>query len=397
MSERPSTTSNLANAATGAASALTSVTLHALNGAMHPLRTARVIGRLVHRVVQEPGTAPGVLIQARPGRGEKVRLQLLEYGPDRFGEEELDDVAGALAARDNPAVSWVNVDGLHDLEVLSRLRDHFSLHPLVMEDVVQVGHRAKVEEYEGYLYLVLPMLRFNEEQGTVEAEQVSVILGPTWVLTFQEEQVGDAFEPVRARLRGSHGRIRHRGADYLAYALVDAVVDGYFLILERLGDAVEALDEEVMGDPAPTVLHRIHHLKRELLLLRKSVWPLREALSSFARTESELVSDATQLFARDVYDHAIQVIDTVETLRDLAAGITDLYLSRVGQRTNEVMKVLTIMATIFIPLTFIVGVYGMNFEYMPELRIPWAYPALWALMIGLGGGMTWVFRKRKWL
>lgn len=374
---------------------ITNVTKEALNGAIHPLRSARIVGRVVQRMVQKPGASPSVLVHVGPRMVEKVRLRLFEYDAEKLSERTLEDISEALPTRDNPPVGWLNVDGLHDTELLGELRDHFGIHPVAMEDVVTLGHRAKMEEYEGYILLILPMLSFDEESLTVQTEQLSLILGPRWVLTFQE-RFGDVFEPVRERLRTAHGRIRQRGADYLAYALMDAVVDRYFGILEKLGDAAEELDQRVMENPAPEILHWINHLKKELLLMRRSVWPLREALSSFVRTESDLVTESTQVFARDVYDHAIQIIDTVETLRDLTGGMTDLYLSTMGQRTNEVMKVLTIMASIFIPLTFMAGVYGMNFEFMPELHVPWAYPALWLLMLSVAGGMIWYFRRKGW-
>lgn len=374
---------------------LTNVTKGAFNGALHPLKAVRVAGRLVHKSAQKPGAPPGALVHGGPRKVEAVRLRLFEYDAERLSEKTLQTISEAFPIRDNPPVGWVNVDGLHDTELLAELRDHFDIHVLVMEDVVTFGHRAKMEEYDGYLFFVLPMLTFDEDTLTVQVEQLSLILGPKWVLTFQE-RFGDVFEPVRERLRGAHGRIRQRGADYLAYALMDAVVDRYFGILEKLGDVAEDLDMMVMEMPAPEVLHRINHLKKELLLLRRSIWPLREALNAFARTESAIVTDGTQVFARDVYDHAVQVIDTVETLRDLAGGMTDLYLSSVGQRTNEVMKVLTIMASIFIPLTFMAGIYGMNFDVMPELHVPWAYPVLWLLMLTVAGIMLWYFRKKRW-
>ena len=377
--------SNLANATKGA-----------ISGALHPVKAARVMGRLVRRAGQKPGAAPGVLVHTGRRKMEAARIRLLEYDRERLRGEEPADVAECLSVRDDPGVGWVNVDGLHETDLLATLRDHFGLHLLVMEDVVTVGQRAKVEEYDGYLFVVLPMLSFHEETGSIEVEQLSLILGPTWVLTFQERE-GDVFEPVRDRLRTAYGKIRQRGADYLAYALTDAVVDRYYGILERLGDVAEELDHEVMEDPGPEVMHRINHLKRELLLLRKSVWPLREALGTLVRTESELVTETTQVFLRDVHDHAVQVIDTVEILRDVAGGMMDLYLSTLGQKTNEVMKVLTVMASIFIPLTFIAGIYGMNFQHMPELGQPWAYPALWGVMLVVGGGMVWYFKRKGWL
>ena len=377
------------------ASNITKATKGALHGSLNPLKSARMMGRLIHRRPHKPGAPPGSLIHTGPRRVEKARLRLFEYDAERLSEKTLETISEAFPVRDKPPVGWVNVDGLHESEILGELRDHFGIHLLVMEDVVTLGHRAKMEEHEGYLFLVVPMLTFDEDSLTVQVEQLSLILGPSWVLTFQE-RFGDVFEPVRERLRAAQGRIRQRGADYLAYALVDAVVDRYFGILERLGDIAEELDQRVTEDPGPEIHHRISHLKKELLLLRRSIWPLREALNAFARTESDLVSASTQVFARDVYDHAVQVIDTVETLRDLAGGMTDLYLSSVSQRTNEVMKVLTIMASIFIPLTFMAGIYGMNFDVMPELHVAWAYPVLWLLMLSVAGIMLWYFWKKKW-
>lgn len=375
---------------------ITNLTKGAIGGALHPLRTARLMGRLVQRGGHKPGTAPGVLVSTGRKKVEEVRIRTFEYDGDRLQEAEPKTVEEALPLRDNPPVGWMNLDGLHDPEIMRRIRDHFDLHLLVMEDVVTVGQRAKVEEYDGYIYLAVPMLSFHEETLTVEVEQLSLILGPNWVLTFQERP-GDVFDPVRERLRTAYGRIRHRGADYLAYALLDAVVDRYFGVLERLGDAAEVLELKIMEDPSEALALQVNHLKREFLLLRKLVWPLREIMGSLIRTESPLVTESTQVFLRDVHDHAVQVIDTVETLRDVASSMTDLYVSMLGQRTNDVMKVLTIMASIFIPLTFMAGIYGMNFEFMPELGYPWAYPALWGAMILVAGGMVVYFRKKGWM
>jgi magnesium transporter len=327
---------------------------------------------------------------------DAVRIRIIEYDAEGLREEELSSVAEALPIRDSAPVGWLNVDGLHDPEILREIRDHFGLHLLLMEDVASVGQRAKLDDYEDSIFLSLPMLSFHRESMTLEVEQLSLVLGPGWVLSFQE-RVGDVFDPVRERLRSAHGRIRSRGADYLTYALMDAVVDRYFSILEEFGDAAEELEARVMQEPTPETLLGVNHLKRELLVLRKSIWPLREAVGAFSRTESSLVPEATQVFVRDVHDHVIQIIDTVETLRDLASGMSDLYLSSVAQRTNEVMKVLTIMASVFIPLTFVAGVYGMNFEFMPELGVRWAYPAVMAFMLVVGGSMLWYFKKKKWI
>jgi magnesium transporter len=240
------------------------------------------------------------------------------------------------------------------------------------------------------------MLNFDRETRELKGEQFSLILGKDYVLTFQE-RVGNVFDPVRERLRKARGRIRKMGPDYLAYALMDTIVDRYFTVLENMGEAVESLEEELVTDPTPETLQKIHRLKRELILLRKSVWPLREVISTLERGEFPLIKDATTVFLRDVYDHTIQVVDTIETLRDMVSGMLDVYLSSVSNRMNEVMKVLTIIATIFIPITFIAGIYGMNFKAMPELEWPFGYAFVWALIIIVGGMIIFYFKRKKWL
>jgi magnesium transporter len=363
---------------------------------LDPVHQLRVMGRLIRRRAARPGTPPGTLVLPGPPPEGESRLSLIEYGPDTFREGELESIAAMPALPEPPGVLWLNVDGLHDLDRIRELGERFSIHPLVLEDIVSLGQRPKVEEHEGYLYVVLPMLSLDTDRGTVKDEQVSLILGPSYVLTFQE-RVGDDFDPVRERIRKPGARIRERGADYLAYALVDAVVDHYFAVLEAIGDAAETLEGEVVGRPGRDTMHHLHALKREMLLVRRAVWPVRDMVNHLMRTESPLVGDATRIYLRDVYDHTIRIIDTVEVLRDVVGGTIDLYLSSLSHRTNEVMKTLTVIASIFIPLTFIAGVYGMNFEHMPELAFPWAYPALLALMLGIALGMLWFFRRRGWM
>jgi len=364
--------------------------------ALSPLHGLKVVGRLVRPIHRKPGTAPGTLIHTGLRRVDRVRISFMDYDADGLREREVESVERCFPLRDLPTTSWIDVVGLHDVEVVGRLGEHFGLHPLVQEDVVHVGQRPKVEEYDGHLYVVLRMLSFDAESGQVRDEQLSLVLGERYVVSFQEVP-GDVFDPVRERIRAGKGRLRSRGSDYLTYALMDAVVDGYYGVLERIGDRIEQLDREVMEDPDESTLHRIHELKRESLVIRKAVWPLRDVLGHLVRSDAELIREETRLYLRDVYDHAVQVLDTVETLRDLASSLTDLYLSSVGQRTNEVMKVLTIMASIFIPLTFLAGIYGMNFERMPELSLPWAYPVLLGVMAVLAGGMVWYFYRKGWL
>ncbi len=362
------------------------------------LKIARGLGglrSLGQRGKKKPGSSPGTIVHTGEQKIEQVRISFIDYDPAELRERRMDRIEECFPLRDRQTVTWINVDGLHDVALIESLGRHFGLHPLVLEDIAAVNQRPKMEEYDDYLYVVLHMLALDDERKHVLHEQLSLVLGPNFVLTFQE-RIGDVFDPVRERLRSAKGRIRTRGADYLAYALIDAVVDSYFTLLEKIGDHVDVLDETVMKAPTEATLHRIHELKREMLYMRRAVWPVREVAAQLYRTEHPLIHDETKVFLRDVYDHGVQALDTVETLRDLTAGLTDLYLSSVGQRQNEVMKVLTIMASIFIPLTFLAGVYGMNFKFMPELEIPWAYPALLAVMAAVAVGMTWYFKRRGW-
>jgi magnesium transporter len=352
--------------------------------------------RLVGRSNKAPGSMPGALVHTGQKKVDHVRIRLIDYDVERLLEQTLSGVDESFPYADRPAVSWVNIDGLHDIAVAEAVADRFGVHRLAMEDVLSPNQRPKVENYENHYLVVLKMLSFDREADSVLAEQVSFIVGDKYLFSFQE-RYGDVFEPVRERIRHGKGRIRSRGTDYLAYALIDAVVDNYFRILEAMGDTIEDLEEAALGQPSLETLHRIHHLRGEMLVVRRAVWPLREVLGQMYRGEIGLVTEETQLFLRDVYDHAVQVIDTTETLREVLSGAMDLYLSGVSNRMNEVMKVLTIIATIFIPLSFFAGLYGMNFQYMPELSIRWAYPALLSFMAVLSGGMLWAFRRRGWL
>jgi len=288
------------------------------------------------------------------------------------------------------------VDGIHQVEVLELLGECFGLHPLVLEDILNTDQRPKMEDFSEYIFVVLKTFSYNDQSDEVEPEQISLILGPSLVLSFQE-RAGDVFDPIRERIRNGKGRIRRMGADYLAYALLDSIVDHYFIVLEQVGEDVEFLEEELVTNPTPETLQTIHNLKREMIFLRKSVWPLREVIGALERGESSLIKESTGIYLRDVYDHTIQVIDTIETFRDMISGMLDIYLSSVSNRMNEVMKVLTIIATIFIPLTLVAGIYGMNFQYMPELGWRWGYPIVWLVMLVIGAVMLVYFRRKKWL
>jgi magnesium transporter len=351
--------------------------------------------KLIKKRGKKVGAAPGTLIHIGEKHGIEAQIQVIEYDQDHLKEQQLKDASALRSFKEGPTVSWINVDGVHDISMVEALGESLGLHPLVMEDILNTDQRPKIEAYDDYLYIVIKMLHFDGESREIRPEQVSLILARHFVVSFQERPE-DVFEGVRGRLRAGR-RIRFMGTDYLAYSLLDAIIDSYFSLLEKFGDQVELLEEELITSPTPATLSKIHHFKREMLLLRKAVWPLREVLSSLTRDENPLISGETRLFLRDVYDHTIHVIDNIETLRDLLAGMIDIYLSSVSNRMNEVMKVLTIMATIFIPLTFIAGVYGMNFEYMPELHWRWGYPAVWLVMIGVTCGLLLFFRHRKWL
>ena len=340
------------------------------------------------------GAPPGTLIHVGERKTERVRLHLIDYDAEHLEERELTRVEECQDYRERPTVTWLNIDGLHDIAVIEEVGRCFGIHPLVQEDILNADQRPKLEDYEDYLFLVLKMLQ-HDPAGGVRTEQVSLILGPNFVLSFQEKE-GDVFNQVRERLRTNKGRLRKAGPDYLAYTLLDSIIDNYFVIVEELGDSIELMEEELVTAPSPSTLQKIHQFKREMIHLRKSVWPLREVINALQREDPPLVQESTRIFLRDIYDHTIQVAETVENYRDIIAGMLDIYLSSISLRMNEVMKVLTVIATIFIPLTFIAGVYGMNFDYMPELHWKWAYPTVWGIMIAIGVGMIFYFRKKKW-
>ena len=369
---------------------------HLIPDAINPLYSMRVVGRWMRRTVKKPGLSPGTLIHTGVRKVDRVRITYFDFDGERCSEGEVGSIDACFPFKSSSSVTWVNVDGLHDVELVRRVGEYFGWHPLLQEDIVATGQRAKVEEYGGYLFVVLPMLSWDEERQQVEQEQLSLVLGNRYVFTFQE-RAGDDFEPIRDRIRTAKGRIRSRGADYLTYALLDALVDRCFVVLEAIGDYSERLEEEVLAGHDPHTMIQLHALKRELIGIRKAVWPVRDVIARIVRDEEDMFTPETEVFLRDVHDHAAQVVETVELLRDVVSGAMDLHLSLAGGRTNEIMKVLTIMASIFIPLTFVVGVYGMNFDYMPELGIRWAYPALLLAMACVAGAMAFYFRKKRWM
>ncbi|MFC1562973.1 magnesium/cobalt transporter CorA, partial [candidate division KSB1 bacterium] len=314
---------------------------------------------------------------------------------DNFQKRELESVEEVFPFKETPTVTWLNIDGLHEVEVLERIGKYYDIHPLVMEDILNTQQRPKIEIFDDYIFAVMKVITHDEESNH-NIEQLSFFLGENYVITFQESE-GDIFDPVRERIEKSKGRIRRYGPDYLVYAIMDIVIDYYFLILEKVGETVEFLEDNVIENPDESIVQKIQQMKRKLIFMRKSIWPLRELISSLVREETKLIKDSTMPYLRDLYDHTIQVVDSVETFRDMVSGILDVYLSSVSNKMNEVMKVLTIIATIFIPLTFIAGVYGMNFEFMPELKFHWAYPTLLLVMVAVFFSMLIYFRRKKWL
>lgn len=352
--------------------------------------------RFIKKTSKKVGLSPGTLVHVGEKKTEYIRIQLVNYNEESYEEKELAAIEECVPFRDKPAVTWINIEGLHDVDVIRKIGDCFGLHPLVLEDIAHTEQRPKMDDFESYIFVISQMLFFDEEEDQIKSEQFSVILGHNFVISFQEVFV-DMFDPLKDRIRKGKGRIRRMGADYLMYALLDAIVDNYFIVLEKIGERVEALEDGLISNPGPSMLQSIHNLKRELIFLRKAVWPLRELISRLERGESSLIQDQTTVFLRDIYDHTIQVIDTVETLRDIVSGMLEVYLSSVSNRMNEIMKVLTIIATIFIPLTFIAGIYGMNFKYMPELEWHWGYFLTLGIMLIIFGGMLIWFRRRKFM
>jgi len=323
-------------------------------------------------------------------------IRVLRYDADAL--EELPDatVEEALAQAHQPGVAWIDINGASDPALVDALGRAFGLHPLVIEDAQSDQHRAKLDDLGDYTFLVVTPVHSRTGGEPLERHTISLVLGQGYLLTFSHGQSA-LFEPVRERLRTSRGRIRSLGADYLAHALVDTVVDAYFVVLEQVADRLEQIEEELLTDPDPTDLPALYQVRQDLLTLRHAVWPMRDTLVQIQRRDSPLVDPTTAIYFRDIYDHAVQLLDTIEILREMASGLFDLYLSSISNRLNEVMKVLTIISTLFIPLTFLTGVYGMNFHRLPELRWPWGYPMFWGITVALVAFMLWLFRRKGWL
>lgn len=348
----------------------------------------------MENIQDKTGAPPGTMVYSGKETTEKVKITLIEYNETEFIEKSFYDFSECLNSVNPALVKWINVDGIHKVELIETIGKYFNIHPLTLEDIVNTDQRSKFEDYDTYVVSIMKMIYYDTE---IRSEQLSVILFEGMVISFQEIHGGDAFDLIRNRLRQGKGRIRKMGADYLAYALLDAVVDCYFSILEKIGDRIELLEEELMDEPTKQTLKQLHHMKREMIFLRKAVWPMRELINNIERSETELIKPSTDIYLRDLHDHSVRVIDTVETFRDLLSGMMDIYLSSVSNRMNEVMKVLTIITTLFVPVTFIVGLYGMNFEFMPELHTRWGYPITLIVIFLTIISLLIYFRRKKWM
>lgn len=354
------------------------------------------MSRFMKKVAKKTGASPGTLIHVGERRIDRPKITLMTYDQEMVKVTEYESIHELpLMAPESGKSAWLNIDGVHDVAVIETIGNRFGIHPLTLEDILHTGQRPKAELFDAYMYIVLKTIQYHEAEAELSAEQISFILLPGVLISFQES-IGDVFESVRERIQKGKGKIRELSCDYLAYALTDAIVDHYFVILERFGRNVESLEEELTDSPNRQTMQRIHELRHELIFLRKQIWPLREVINTLTKTDGGFFQEKTRFFLRDVYDHTIQVIDTIESFRDILTGYLDLYMSMVGNKMNEVMKVLTIISTIFIPITFIAGVYGMNFKYIPELEWRWGYFGAWGLMALSAGLMILFFKKKHW-
>ncbi|MBF0413355.1 MAG: magnesium/cobalt transporter CorA [Desulfamplus sp.] len=350
-----------------------------------------------YRIGIKTGMAPGTMVFIGERKQEKTSIDVIDYSDTTLNE--LRDVSVNQCcdlSKSSGSVTWINVNGIHDIAFIGALGKCFDLHPITLEDIVNTAQRLKIEEFSNYIFIVLKMMKFKEAGNNVEIEHISLILGKDYVISFQEKE-GELFNALRDRIRAAKGRIRSMKSDYLAYALMDAVVDNYFLSIERIGDRIEDIDDQILTEPKQEDIKEIHRLKRDILTLRKAVWPLREEIGVIEKSESDMICSETKVFWRDLYGNTIQIIDMLDTFRDIIGGMHDTYLSSISNRMNEIMKVLTIIGTIFIPLTFIVGVYGMNFEYMPELKWHLGYYMIWGVMLAVGIGLLVYFKLKKWI
>ncbi|MDD5659902.1 MAG: magnesium/cobalt transporter CorA [Actinomycetota bacterium] len=343
------------------------------------------------------GMPAGSLIHIGEKKVDKIKIKLVDYGTHEYIEKDIDaeDIEQCFGFKDDKTITWINIDGIHETEILNKLGKCFGFHPLILEDILNTEQRPKVEDFNDYIYIVLKMINYNNKHGEINLEQVSIIVGSNYVISLQEKPL-KIYEPIRTRLKNDKSRIRNEGSDYLAYLLIDSIIDNYFDVLEKIGEKIEIVENKLVVAPTQKTLKTIYDLKRDMLFMRKSTWPVREVISKLERGEISLISSNTRIYIRDIYDHIIQVIDSIETFRDMLSGMIDIYLSSISNRLNEVMKILTIISTIFIPITFIASIYGMNFKFMPEIPWKWSYPTVWIIIIAIIIYMVIYFKRKKW-
>jgi magnesium transporter len=357
---------------------------------------------LTKKISRKAGLGPGSIVYVGDERTHEVGIHIMTFNQTELLEFETSTTDNCFPVHDGDSITWIDIDGIHNVDIIKKIGEHFKIHPLVLEDIVNTGQRPKFAESEDYLLFILKMKHWPPNSDHVITEQISLIAGKNYIISFQEME-GDVFDSVRERIRKIIPRNRLVSADYLAYSLMDAIIDSYYAVTERLGEEIESLEDELIERPQTEQLESVQTLRRELALMRKAIWPLREMIGAMERSESKLIHKETALYIRDLYDHAVQIIDTVETFRDMASGLMEIYLSSVSNKMNEVMKVLTIIATIFIPLGFLAGVYGMNFDRgvspanMPELGFKYGYILFWAMTLLVGGGLLWFFKRKHWI
>jgi magnesium transporter len=340
------------------------------------------------------GKAPGSLIYTGTQKDIQVTMSVIRYNTEEYNKFKIDDVSQASSEKQTEQVSWININGIHDTKIVESIGKDFGLHSLLLEDILNIEQRPKIEQYDKNIVVFFKMLYLTE--GELEIEPISIVLGPNYLISFQERE-GDIFDNVRGRIENSNGRIRNRGADYLLFALMDAVIDNYFIVMEEIAERLENLEDRLFEDSNEELLYQLQQYRKQIVRMRRSIYPLREVVGRLDRSQYDIIAEDTERFFRDLYDHTIQIIETIETFKETVSSLKDVYMTGVSNRMNEIMKVLTLIATIFIPITFVAGVYGMNFDHMPELHWEYGYPVAWVIMIIMGLGMFVYFKRKKWL
>jgi magnesium transporter len=350
---------------------------------------------LFKKKLRPVGLPPGSLENFN-NKHEDIHLSVIEYSEDQFIEKHDISIETCLEHLDTPTMTWVEVSGVPNASTVAAIGKHFNFHPLILEDILTTGQRSKLDLFQDQVFIIVRFLQYNEKTNELQDQQASIVFGPNYLISFFECRE-DIFKPIKDRLRQGGSRIRKEGADYLAYALLDTIVDYYLVLLEKVDATLDSLEEELSHFPKPTTLHKIQHTKRVMVMLRKAIWPMRDVINRFMHLEGSIISPTTLIYIRDIYDHTVQTIDIIEGFRDVVSGMLDIYLSNINIRTNDIMKVLTIVSTIFVPLTFICSIYGMNFDYMPELRFHWGYPIVLIMMLSIAIAMLFFFRRKRWI